>query len=184
MREILAFHIQHPVTDVTLFAEPDGKGSCPLVSVRLGRYKNLDGTPVSFVEDTFLKKNAEMIHMFLDGALHDLRSIEISLNGYTRFQKLVAAAARSVPWGKTVSYRQLARMSGNPDAVRAAANVMRNNRYALVVPCHRIIYNDGSIGGFSGQTGGRMIQLKRKLLENEGVYLKNTVRVRVTKPVS
>lgn len=91
----------------------------------------------------------------------------LDLSWCTPFQKKILAAARGIPRGATVSYAQLARMAGFPRAVRAAASVMRNNRFPVVVPCHRVIRSDGSAGGFMGKTGGSAIALKRRLLAAE-----------------
>ena len=60
-------------------------------------------------------------------------------------------------------------MCGRPNAVRAVANVMRNNRFPMIIPCHRVIKSNGTTGGFAGQVQGRMVKLKRRLLEHEGI---------------
>ncbi len=82
----------------------------------------------------------------------------------TPFQKKVWRAIAKIPWGETRSYAWLARHAGNPKAVRAAAAACGANPVPLIIPCHRVIASDGTIGGF---TGG--IDLKKKLLELEGV---------------
>ena len=80
------------------------------------------------------------------------------------FQGKVLAALLKVPYGKMVSYAELARLSGHPGACRAVGNVMANNPLPLFIPCHRVIKSDGSLGSFGGGTG-----LKRRLLELEGI---------------
>jgi methylated-DNA-[protein]-cysteine S-methyltransferase len=58
-------------------------------------------------------------------------------------------------------------MSGFPRAVRAVASVMRNNRFPLAVPCHRVVKKNGAVGGFGGQIKGSKVNLKRRLIESE-----------------
>jgi methylated-DNA-[protein]-cysteine S-methyltransferase len=97
------------------------------------------------------------------------KSIQLDLDGCSSFEKNVLIAAKKIPWGKTVSYSELAVMAGHPNAVRAAAAVMRNNCFAFVVPCHRVIAKNGKIGGFMGKKKGPCVELKKKLLLREGV---------------
>ena len=80
----------------------------------------------------------------------------------TPWQKKVWEALRSIPFGETRSYSQVADMIGRPGAARAVGGANGCNRVPLVVPCHRVISADGSLGGFSGG-----LHLKEKLLEHE-----------------
>lgn len=68
----------------------------------------------------------------------------------TRFQCEVWEALLNVPFGKTVSYLELARSVGNPDSVRAVAGANGQNRLPILVPCHRVIASDGKLTGYSG----------------------------------
>jgi methylated-DNA-[protein]-cysteine S-methyltransferase len=108
-----------------------------------------------------------MVRDFLDGACHDLSVIPIDYNGFTPFQQHVLAVTRTIPWGSTVSYRQLAEMAGRPSAVRAVASVMRRNPCPLIIPCHRVIRSDGLIGGYCGAITGKKVVLKQRLLDRE-----------------
>ncbi|MBU4603171.1 MGMT family protein, partial [bacterium] len=74
---------------------------------------------------------------------------------------------RKIPYGETRSYKEAAEAAGCPRAYRAVGNTMRNNPLPLIIPCHRVIKSDGSLGGFSGKEG---IVLKKKMidLESEG----------------
>jgi methylated-DNA-[protein]-cysteine S-methyltransferase len=69
-----------------------------------------------------------------------------------------------VPWGEVVSYRELANAAGFPNAQRAAGTFCAQNRFPLIVPCHRVVGADG-IGGY----GSLGVTYKRRLLELEGV---------------
>ena len=80
----------------------------------------------------------------------------------TEFQRRVWAQLKKVPYGKTISYQQLARAVGKPRAVRAVASACGANPIAIVIPCHRVIRSDGSLGGyFYG------VKVKQALLELE-----------------
>lgn len=70
------------------------------------------------------------------------------LQSGTEFQKRVWHAMSAIPHGQTLSYKQLADASGNPAAIRAAGTICGLNKLILLVPCHRILKSDGSIGSY------------------------------------
>ena len=84
----------------------------------------------------------------------------------TEFQLKVWRALLTIPRGQTISYKELAKKIGNPKAFRAVANACGANPLLKIIPCHRVIASDGSIGGFSAG-----LKLKRALLKSEGVWL-------------
>jgi methylated-DNA-[protein]-cysteine S-methyltransferase len=88
--------------------------------------------------------------------------VELDLEGSTALQRSLAAELRSVPYGETVTYGELAALAGSPNAPRAAGTFCAGNRFPLVVPCHRVVAANG-IGGF-GLLG---VEYKRRLLELE-----------------
>ncbi len=65
------------------------------------------------------------------------------------FRKKVYEAMKKIPYGKTISYRDLATQAGSPRAVRAAASACAHNPIVLFIPCHRVIGSDGSLHGYS-----------------------------------
>ena len=73
-----------------------------------------------------------------------------------------------IPKGKVVSYLDVAKAINKPKAARAVANAIGKNPYAPIIPCHRVIRSDGSLGGYSGRGG---IRMKKKLLKSEGILL-------------
>lgn len=84
-------------------------------------------------------------------------------HGLTPFQIKVLLAVSKVPRGKTVTYGQLARMSGHPKAYRAVGTALNKNPFPVKIPCHRVIRSDGDIGDyFYGRTR------KMELLKAEG----------------
>ncbi len=80
----------------------------------------------------------------------------------TAFQRRVWQALCEIPHGATRSYQQVARSVGKPRAYRAVANACASNPVAIVVPCHRVIRSDGSLGGYGGG-----IERKQELLRLE-----------------
>ena len=164
-------HIKHPTANITLFAQPVNKKQVQIVALEYGLNNCYNGIETKLSNNPLLKRYSRLIKEYLDGKALGLDTIELFLDGHTDFQKKVLKAARSIPRGSAVSYKELAKRSGYPRAVRAVANVMRHNPFPLVIPCHRVIRSDGSIGGFGGKTRGANIKLKRKLLEHEGVTL-------------
>ena len=84
----------------------------------------------------------------------------------TEFQQRVWDELLRIPYGATVSYRELAARVGNPAAQRAVARANATNPIAVVVPCHRVIGADGTLTGYGGG-----LDKKRQLLELEGALL-------------
>ncbi len=87
------------------------------------------------------------IHAYYNGDATALDAIPRDQNG-SDFQKKVWQAISQIPYGETVSYKQLANASGNPAAVRAAGTICGLNRLILLIPCHRVLKSDGSIGSY------------------------------------
>jgi len=83
--------------------------------------------------------------------------------GGTAFQQRVWKALREIPAGERRSYRDVAASIGRPGATRAVARACATNRLAVVVPCHRVVREDGSLAGYKWG-----VTRKRRLLENEG----------------
>jgi methylated-DNA-[protein]-cysteine S-methyltransferase len=83
----------------------------------------------------------------------------------TTFQRRVWAEIESIPPGQVRTYGDVARRLHN--APRAVGQACGANPFPLVVPCHRVIASGGGLGGFAGQTGGFLIDVKRWLLQHE-----------------
>ena len=82
----------------------------------------------------------------------------------TPFQKRVLLAAYKIPKGQTRTYKEIARQAGRPNAYRAVGTALRKNPLAPLIPCHRVVKSDGTLGNYSaGGTG-----VKRKMLQGEG----------------
>jgi len=77
----------------------------------------------------------------------------------TEFQQRVWEELRRIPYGETISYLDLARRLGDPDAVRAVARANALNPIAILIPCHRVIGKDGSLTGYAGGLGRKSFLL-------------------------
>jgi methylated-DNA-[protein]-cysteine S-methyltransferase len=85
----------------------------------------------------------------------------------TDFQRRVWAACAQVPYGATATYAELARIVGSPQGARAVGQALGANPLPVLVPCHRILASDGTLGGYGGG-----LPMKRGLLALEGVTLR------------
>ena len=83
----------------------------------------------------------------------------------TDFQKRVWKEIDKIPYGKTVTYKEIAEKIGKPNASRAVANACGKNPNPIIRPCHRVICSNGMIGGYSAP-GGAIEKLR--LLKQEG----------------
>lgn len=102
------------------------------------------------------------------GKSQDFSGVKLDLRHLTPLGQQITAACRAIPWGCTLTYKQLAEQVGRPGAARAVGNVMASNRFPLVVPCHRVVGTSGGLGGFSAPGG---IETKRWLLNQESPLL-------------
>lgn len=84
------------------------------------------------------------------------------------FREKVRQIVRGIAPGAVMTYGQVAAAAGKPAAARAVGNIMARNQ-DLLVPCHRVVFSDGSIGAYNGLRG----QDKVSLLQSEGVTIKN-----------
>lgn len=91
--------------------------------------------------------------------------IDVETGGLPPFFSEVLAQCRRIPFGRTVSYGELAAAAGSPLAARAVGQALRRNPAGIVIPCHRVVGANGP-GGFSARGG---LRTKRALLEFEGV---------------
>ena len=101
---------------------------------------------------------------YFSGEQDDFLDVEVDLDDATEFESALTEALRGVPRGETVTYGELAALAGRPNAQRAAGTFCARNRFAIVVPCHRVVAA-GSLGSY----GSLGIEYKRRLLELEGV---------------
>ncbi|MEW6446879.1 MAG: methylated-DNA--[protein]-cysteine S-methyltransferase [Bacillota bacterium] len=106
---------------------------------------------------------AELLAVYFSGRAVDFSSVPVDFEGYTPFQRRVLSVVRQVPYGKVTTYGNVAREIKQARAARAVGQVMKRNRTMLVIPCHRVLGQNG-LGGFSCGTS-----FKECLLRLEGI---------------
>ncbi len=90
------------------------------------------------------------IESVLAGDPADTTDLPLDLLDRPAFDRRVLLAVRDVPWGRTASYGEIARRVGSPRAARAVGGAVKRNPIALLIPCHRIVAADGTLGGYGG----------------------------------
>jgi len=125
-------------------------------------------------ETPLIKKAALQFGEYFKGKRKSF-NLPLTLQG-TAFQMKVWNALKKIPYGKTISYGELAAMIGNPKACRAVGMANNRNPIAIIIPCHRVIGCDGSLTGYGGG-----LKLKQQLLELEKIHTKNTKEEKITK---
>ena len=124
---------------------------------------SFDTTGAHRGETPLLKEAHAALFSYLAGSRNAFDALPLNPKG-TPFQKAVWQALLEIPYGQTVSYKQLAQAIDNPKAVRAVGAANGKNPIFVIIPCHRVIGADGSLTGFAYG-----LELKRRLLEIEGV---------------
>lgn len=113
-----------------------------------------------------LQKGAERLRRYLAGEAVSFSGLSFDLEGFTPFEKKILRALSKMDLGEVRSYADLARAAGSPRASRAVGSVMGKNRLPILLPCHRVVRADGSLGGYS-----KGLIWKRRLLALERHFI-------------
>ena len=105
------------------------------------------------------------IRRYFAGGRVEFASVALDLSGADPFDHAVYDAARSIGWGRTTTYGELARQIDAPEAARDVGQALGRNPLPLIVPCHRIVAKGKGLGGFSAPGG---VATKMRLLRLEG----------------
>ena len=105
---------------------------------------------------------SDLVTDYFDGDLAAFGGIQVRHPG-ADFSQAVWKAMRKIPVGKTMSYAEIAKRAGSPDAVRAAGSACARNLIAPIVPCHRVVKSGGALGNY-----GYGLESKEWLLRHEG----------------
>ncbi len=117
----------------------------------------------------------DLVTAFLAGEAAPLGDVPVDLRDRSAWDRLVLDAVRVIPRGEVVGYGQVARRIGRTGAARAVGGAVGRNPVSLLIPCHRVIAGDGSLGGYGvAAWGGReaALDVKRGLLALEGVRIR------------
>ncbi len=124
--------------------------------------KNKSSTQNQNVSNTYLKVCINQLDEYFRGERRNF-DLKFDLRG-TDFQKKVWNQLRKIPFGKTVSYFEVAQKINNPKAVRAVGQAIGKNPVAIIIPCHRVVGSNGKLTGYAGG-----MWRKEWLLKHEGV---------------
>jgi len=117
---------------------------------------------------------SELLCRYFGGEPIELADIPVDLTGIPLFRHKALDVIRGVKYGEIRSYGQIAALCGSPLASRAVGGAMASNPVPIIIPCHRIVGGDGRLTGFSASGG---INMKRLLLEMEGVEFKRLLAI-------
>lgn len=143
--------------------------------------RRLHGPVVPLTDDLdgpqrgLMARAADALAAVLAGREPDL--VPVDLGDRPAWDRLVLAEVRRIPLGHTAGYGEIARRIGRPGAARAVGGAVGRNPITLLIPCHRVIAGDGTLGGYGGDGwGGReeRLAIKRSLLLREGVTVRTT----------
>ncbi len=146
-----------PLCPIILVGDEFGISNLHLVS---GVGRKFEISPDWILDDDFFIDSKNQIKAYFSG---EIRKFEVPLNlSGTPFQLKVWEALRTIPFGETRSYKQIAEQIGQPNAARAVGSANNKNPIPLIVPCHRVIGAGGNLIGFAHGLG-----IKEKLLDFE-----------------
>jgi methylated-DNA-[protein]-cysteine S-methyltransferase len=121
--------------------------------------------------ETLVRDAAGAAVAMLAGEAVDVERMPVDLGDRPAWDRLILGVVRAVPRGTTLSYGDVARRAGRPGAARAAGGAVGRNPVGLIVPCHRVIAADGTLGGYGVAAWGGVeaaLDLKAALLALEG----------------
>jgi methylated-DNA-[protein]-cysteine S-methyltransferase len=130
------------------------------------RKRVADEFPDAVEQPSFFEAVIRLLRRYLGGE-HVEFDIPVDLFGLKAFTRRVLTEIRHIPYGGLASYGAVARRLGCPNGARAVGRALATNPIPVVIPCHRIIRGDGSLGGF-----GLGLGMKMKLLSLEGVSVR------------
>lgn len=137
-------------------------------ALALNAYDELKIASIDDLTD-YLKTLVSNIKAYLNGEDIKFKLDNLDLSNLTPFQYKVLMAEYHTHKNEVNTYKELAKAAGSPRAYRAVGNVLAKNPFPIIIPCHRTVKSDNSIGGFNGFQAG--IESKAILLKIDGVYV-------------
>lgn len=136
--------------------------------------KNSTPSDTSAEPSSLTECAADLVCRYFAGEPIEFADIPVDLAGLSLFRLKALYAIRSVNYGEIRSYGEIAILCGSPHAARAVGGAMAANPVPIIIPCHRIVGGGGGLTGFSAPGG---IDMKRWLLEMEGVEFKRLLAI-------
>lgn len=153
---------QSSIGEIYIVAEDDH-----IVALHIGKEDFLQAEKeVKMSDQPRLMQAVQQLDEYFSGQRQDF---DLPLREYgTLFQTNVWQELKKIPYGKTVSYQDVATAIGNKKAVRAIGQANKANKIPIIIPCHRVIGKDQSLTGYAGT----QVHLKEQLLQLEGALFK------------
>jgi methylated-DNA-[protein]-cysteine S-methyltransferase len=153
----LQYHLKSKICDLYLIASDLGLCAIEWKKQNIPMTKSLTGKAPEIL---ILKKTVLQLEQYFKGTRQKFE-LPVDIVG-TDFQIQVWQALAQIPYAETVSYSDIAKKIKNPKAVRAVGSANGKNPLAIIVPCHRVIAADGTMGGYAGG-----LKIKKALLDLE-----------------
>ena len=166
----LCYQMMHgtPVGDIVVAASGQGLALCAMGSgaqAELGQIARRGHLTLAQEQTPLLRKAMTQLAEYFAGERQDF---DLPLNAVgTDFQRRCWQVLAAIPYGSVISYKQQAERVGNPGGFRAVAQANNRNPLAIIVPCHRVVASDGTLGGYAGG-----VSAKRTLLALENSHKK------------
>ena len=135
----------------------------------LNKHYKLNDKDFEFIDKNSLSKEnpieallltaSSQLDLYHTGKLQQF-DIPLDLSLGTPFQQSVWRALQQIPYGETISYAQLAQNIDKPTAYRAVANANGKNPFSIIIPCHRVVASDGTLGGYTGGLDKKLLLLE------------------------
>jgi len=155
--------VETPLGWIALAFSDQGLWGCtPPLASREAALQQLSEWNLSDAESESESELAHRLRAHLSGVAISYEDIELDWEGVSAWQRTILEEARRIPWGETRTYGWITAHTGLPQAARAAGQALAGNRFPIVIPCHRVVRTDGSLGGYAGG-----VEVKRKLLALE-----------------
>lgn len=144
----------------------------PVPNKKIVKNLLINGLENARLDINFHRYLQQRIQAFFDGFITDFNDVPVQISQFNQFTKKVLIACCDVSFAETITYSQLAENIGCPVAARAVGTALSKNPLPLIIPCHRIVRSDGSMGGFSAQGG---IKLKSRLIQHESAIKRKKI---------
>lgn len=161
--EVVQYKFETVVGPIYLEASETGLRGCHLEKQKTRLVKTVGDAGKG---EKFLAQAEKEILQYLNGERKKF-SVKLEIIG-TEFQKTVWNELQNIPFGKSLSYKELAANINKPAAVRAVGTANGRNNFCILIPCHRVIAADGTLGGYSGG-----LPFKKHLLNLENIAFKD-----------
>lgn len=130
--------------------------------------EHISGVPEIRLDPTSLSDYLEALLNYFEEKIPIPEDLPINIDFLTDFQREILEEIQSIPFGAVSTYGEVAKQLDKENAARAVGQVLRRNPLPIIIPCHRIVSADGTIGGYGGILGS---ERKIALLKHEGVIL-------------